>query len=199
MSEAAWNWHAGDIIFRSGLDPFDDRIAAATGARFGSAAILRASSGGPRVVYVDPSDGVIEAALDKFVSGLGAQDYVVYRLAHAADWGQADSPLSYNALLVAYGHPADPFRLPGGTEYYSAELVFLAALGAGATLGKPTRLAALAADAPALKAVFLDHWQDHPYCRYIVTRDECWTIIDDIAILTTASIMAAPELRRVYP
>lgn len=98
FDEAVWDWRAGDLIFRSGIDPLDDLVAASTGARFGSVAILRASSGGPRVVYVDPEIGVTEVMLDEFVSGLDQSDYTAYRVTGAGSWGQGDSPISYNAL-----------------------------------------------------------------------------------------------------
>lgn len=199
MAEANWDWRAGDLIFRSGLDPLDDQIAVAMGASFASVGVLRASSGGPRVVYVDPTDGVTEVMLFEFIEGLDDGGYSVYRLDAATVWGQADSPISYNALLVAYGQPADPYRLPGGTAYYGAELVSLAALGVGVTLGAPDRISTLADEAPNLRAAFLEGWQDHPYCGYVTTKTECWEIIDDLALLTTASIMADPSLRQVYP
>ena len=46
--EAAWDWRAGDLIFRSGIDPMDDLIAQASEAEFGSVAIVRAGSGGAK-------------------------------------------------------------------------------------------------------------------------------------------------------
>jgi hypothetical protein len=197
--EAAWDWRAGDLIFRSGIDPIDDMIAASIGAQFGSVAIVRASSGGPRVVYVDPDIGVTEVMLDEFVSGLDESEYAAYRIREAGDWGQGDSPISYNALLVAYGKPADRYRFPGGDAYYSAELVFLAALGAGVQLGHPTRLSELTQDRPDLQQVFLRDWRENPYCQYITTEHECWELIRDTAVLTTRDIMIDPDLERLHP
>lgn len=199
FDEAAWDWRAGDLIFRSGVDPLDDLIAASTGAEFGSVAILRASSGGPRVVYVDPEIGVTEAMLDEYISGLGESDYAAYRVSGIGDWGQSDSPMSYNALLVAYGKPADVYRFPGGDAYYSAELVSLAALGAGVQLGEPIRLSDLARDRTELKEAFLNDWRANPYCQYILTEQDCWEIIRDTAILTTDSILTDPDLEKLYP
>ncbi len=197
--EAAWDWRAGDLIFRSGIDPIDDMIATSTGAQFGSVAIVRASSGGPRVVYVDPDIGVTEVMLDEFVDGLNESEYAAYRIREAGDWGQGDSPISYNALLVAHGKPADRYRFPGGDAYYSAELVFLAALGAGVQLGHPTRLSELTQDRPDLQQIFLRDWQENPYCQYITTEHECWELIRDTAVLTTRAIMTDPDLERLHP
>lgn len=199
FDEAAWDWRAGDLIFRSGIDPLDDLIAASTGAEFGSVAILRASSGGPRVVYVDPEIGVTEIMLDEFISGLDENDYAVYRVTGVGDWGQNDSPISYNALLVAYGKPADVYRFPGGDAYYSAELVFLAALGAGVQLGEPSRLSELTRDRAELEDTFLNDWQENPYCQYIITERECWEIIKHTAVVTTDAIMTDPNLERLHP
>lgn len=197
--EAAWTWRAGDLIFRSGLDPLDDVIAEATQAEFGSVAIVRAGSGGPHVVYVDAEEGVTEAMLADFVVGLGVAEYAVYRPRDMADWGQGDSPISYNALLVAYGRAADRFRLMGGDTYYGAELVYLAALGAGVALGAPVKLSELAQDSPELEAAFLTDWQDHPYCTYVVSRDDCWDVLQGTAMVTTAGIQGASGLERLYP
>lgn len=199
FDEAAWDWRAGDLIFRSGIDPFDDLIATSTGAKFGSVAVLRASSGGPRVVYVDPEIGVTEIMLDEFISGLDESDYAAYRVTGAGDWGQSDSPISYNALLVAYGKPADLYRFPGGDAYYSAELVYLAALGAGVQLGKPVRLSELARDNAELQDAFLNAWQEHPYCQYTITEQECWGLIRQTAVVTTDAIMTDPNLDRLHP
>ena len=113
--------------------------------------------------------------------------------------GQSDSPISYNALLVAYGKPADRYRFPGGDAYYSAELVFLAALGAGVQLGQPIRLSELTRDRAELQDAFLNAWQENPYCQYIITKQECWELIRHTAILTTDAIMTDPNLERLHP
>lgn len=197
--EAAWDWRAGDLIFRSGIDPIDDMIATSTGSQFGSVAIVRASSGGPRIVYVDPDIGVTEVMLDEFVSGLDESEYAAYRIREVGDWGQSDSPISYNALLVAYGKPADRYRFIGGDAYYSAELVFLAALGIGVQLGHPIRLSVLTQDRPDLQQVFLRDWRENPYCQYITTEQECWELIRDTAVLTTQEIITDPDLERLHP
>lgn len=68
--------------------------------------------------------------LEDFIAGLGAGDYAANRVRGLADWGQSESPMSYNALLVAYDRPPDPFRLPGATPITGAEMVVLAGLGA---------------------------------------------------------------------
>tara|TARA_E500000305_G_scaffold111923_1_gene129240 strand:- start:12886 stop:13644 length:759 start_codon:yes stop_codon:yes gene_type:complete len=197
--EAAWDWRAGDLIFRSGIDPMDDLIAQASEAEFGSVAIVRAGSGGPHVVYVDPLRGVTETMLDDFIADLGEENYAAYRVKDMADWGQGDSPISYNALLVAYGHDADRFRLLGGDAYYGAEMVFLAALGAGVALGASTKRAELAKNSPDLKEAFLADWQENPYCTYVTTRKECWSAIRGTAVLTSGAIQSDPGLEKVYP
>ena len=199
FDEAAWDWRAGDLIFRSGIDPLDDLIATSTGVKFGSVAILRASSGGPRVVYVDPEIGVTEVMLDEFISGLDESDYAAYRVSGGGDWGQSDSPISYNALLVAYGKPADLYRFPGGDAYYNAELVYLAALGAGVQLGRPVPLSELTRDSAELQDAFLNAWQENPYCQYTITEQECWELIRQTAVVTTNAIMTDPNLERLYP
>mgnify|MGYP000949322812 CR=1 FL=1 len=58
MAEAAWDWRPSDLIFRNGVNDIDEAMKRSFGLEWASVGILRASSGGPRVVYADPSDGV---------------------------------------------------------------------------------------------------------------------------------------------
>lgn len=137
--------------------------------------------------------------LDEFVAGLDESDYAAYSIREAGDWGQSDNPISYNALLVAYGKPADRYGFPGGDADDSAELVCLAALGAGVQLGQPIRLSELSRDRPDLRQAFLRDWQENPYCQYITTEQECRELIRDTAVLTTQKIMTDPDLERRHP
>lgn len=81
MAEAPWDWHPGDLIFRNGFNELDDLIRDAEGGQWASVAMLRAASGDPRVVYVDPDQGVTEMMLDDYIAGLGTDDYAAYRVA----------------------------------------------------------------------------------------------------------------------
>lgn len=199
MAEATWDWRAGDLIFRSGIDPLDDHIATATGAEFGSVGILRASSGGPRVVYVDPEQGVTEDMLFDFIAGINPDEYAVYRLEAAGNLEDGGNLMSYYALYRAYGFPADPYYILGSDTYYSAELAYLAAFGAGVQLATPTRLGDLTPNAPELRDAFLAGWRDHPYCQYALTKQECWGVIREVAVVTTGAIMNDANLTRRYP
>jgi len=199
MAEAAWDWQAGDLIFRSGIDPIDDLIATATGAKFGSVGILRTSSGGPRVIYVDPENGVTETMLGDFIEGIGEQDYAVYRMASVNTLEQGGNLMPHFGLYRAYGFPADPHLILGPDAFYSAELVYLAAFGAGVQLGSPVRLADLASDSPELRGALLQGWEGHPYCQYFIDADDCWGVIENISIVTTDVIMNDENLTKQYP
>lgn len=78
--EAAWDWRPGDLIFRDGINPLDDAVKRALGLRWASVGILRASSGGPRVIFADQETGVTEKMLYEHVEGLSPGDHAVYRL-----------------------------------------------------------------------------------------------------------------------
>ena len=80
FKEAEWDWHPGDLIFRNDINEFDELVRRADGAKWASVGILRSSSGGPRVLYVDEKAGVTEAMLYEFVDGLTIDDYAVYRI-----------------------------------------------------------------------------------------------------------------------
>lgn len=80
MKEAEWDWQPGDLIFRNGVNEIDETVKRALGLRWASVGILRASSGGPRVVYAHQERGVYEDMLFDYVEGLSSDDYVVYRL-----------------------------------------------------------------------------------------------------------------------
>lgn len=80
MAEAEWDWRPGDLIFRNGLNDADDVLKHASDAPWATVGILRASSGGPRVVYVDETEGVTEVMLYRFVEELTPEDYAVYRI-----------------------------------------------------------------------------------------------------------------------
>lgn len=80
MAEAGWDWRPGDLIFRNGINDIDEAVKRSFGLRWASVGILRASSGGPRVIFASQSDGVTEEMLYEHVEGLSSDEYAVYRL-----------------------------------------------------------------------------------------------------------------------
>ena len=139
---------AGRSDFRNGLNDAGDAETYAN-APWATVRILRASNGGPRVVYVDETEGVTEVMLYRFVEELTPEDYAVYRIeslsSTLADGQQLQGPLARYALNVAFGAPFDDQFQLGNDAYYSAELIYEAAMSAGVKLAEPVTLASLAA------------------------------------------------------
>lgn len=203
LREAAWDWHPGDLIFRNGMTELDDLIRDAEGGDWATVAMLRAASGDPRVVYVDPVLGVTEMMLDEFIAGLSTEDYTVYRIPsldpNRPGTQMEMGPLARFALFTAYGADYDPWLMAGGNGYYNARLPYMAALNAGVVLGDPVPLDRLGARSPALREALLRDWQDHPYCRVAQDADACWDEIRGIAIITPRVLIDSPATARVFP
>lgn len=66
-------------------------------------------------------------------------------------------------------------------------------------LGRPVSLSELTRDSAELQDAFLNAWQEHPYCQYIITKQECWEYIRQTAIVTTEAIMTDPNLEKLHP
>lgn len=205
MAEAAWDWRPGDLLFRNGINEIDGVIKRAFGLQWESIGILRASSGGPRVVYVDQSDGVTEEMLYEYVDGLSADDFAVYRVRdlgtdHDEDAQMRAGPLVRLALTISYGAPFDNWFLLGDGAFYNAELAYESALNAGVVLGAPVRLRDLAASPEDLDHDFRAILEEHRYCRYELSFNDCW--INNLAnqsIVTTDSLISSGALDQIFP
>ncbi|MGZ9811958.1 YiiX/YebB-like N1pC/P60 family cysteine hydrolase [Pseudoroseicyclus sp. H15] len=198
MSEAEWDWHPGDLVFRNGWLPADDWLREATGGQWASVGILRSSSGGPRVVYVSPERGVTEDMLDDFIAGLGPDEYEAYRLValdpNAPGKQVEQGPLPNFALREAYGAPFDAALALGNGGYYGAELVHDAAGSAGVTLGAPVRLGDLA----VMDGSLLERLADLPYCPS-GPAEACWQALQNQLVITADSLIASGALTRMLP
>ncbi|TRW96031.1 peptidoglycan peptidase [Paracoccus sp. M683] len=192
MAEAEWDWHPGDLLFRNDLNELDELIRQAEGGKWASIGILRASSGGPRVVHADQEQGVTEVMLYEFVDGLTGSDYAAYRLAsldpNAPGLQMEMGPLASFSLLVAYDAPHDDRIMFGNDGYYNAEPPFVAALNGGVVPGKPIRLADLGRNSLPLQNA--------------QSPDECWTEIskwNGLAVVTPGVLLGSDLLTQVYP
>lgn len=203
MAEAEWDWQPDDLIFRNGVNALDDLLREASGAPWSTVGILRPSSGGPRVVYVDDRQGVTEVMLYEFVDGLTAGDYAVYRPLIPQEPARDDTmwvgPLGRYALFSAYGAAHDRQMLFGNGRFYNAELPYEAALSAGRVLGRPRALGQIAAGNSPFAQALLKDWQDHPYCRVAQSAGECWLKVAEIAVVTPATLIGAEGMARVFP
>lgn len=203
FKEAEWDWHPGDLIFRNGVNEFDELIRDAEGGQWASVGILRSSSGGPRVVYVDQESGVTEVMLYEFVEGLTNEDYAVYRI-ESLDPNRPGEQMENGAvpkysLVITYGFEYDSEMILGNARYYNAELPYMAALSAGEHLGDPVPLEKLGANNEALRDMLLTSWEEHPYCRVQFSKDDCWNMIKGISVVTPGLLLASDALTRVFP
>jgi len=202
MAEAEWEWRPGDLIFRNGLNGFDDAVSTVEVSAWASVGILRASSGGPRVVFVDENLGVTEVMLGVFIEDISSDEYVVYRVRGVKttlpDGQQIQGPMATYSLFVAYGAPYDRLARFGNGSYYNAELPFEAALNAGVVLGDPKPITNLAFADNKVQELLLSDWQNNPYCVASTSQDDCWEFINDAAIITAGALLASPRLEQVY-
>lgn len=202
-AEAVWDWQPGDLIFRNGLDDFDEMIRLAEGGDWASVGIVRAASGDPRVVFVDRAEGVTERMLYEYVEGLDPQDYAVYRieaLPSVTEGAQMQmGPIASYALRTAYGHSYDSALIPGNDLWYNAELPFDAAGSIGVTLGRPLRLHDLAAAHPPLRDTLMENRSAYRLCEDLVPADKCWETMGDMTIVTPGTLISSGQLRQVWP
>lgn len=199
MAEAEWDWRPGDLIFRSGLNDADDVLKHASDAPWATVGILRASSGGPRVVYVDETEGVTEVMLYRFVEELTPEDYAVYRIESLSstleDGQQLQGPLARYALNVAFGAPFDVQFQLGNDAYYSAELIYEAAMSAGVKLAEPVTLASLAAADTELGVRILTAAHASQDCA----SAQCGSLVAAQKIVTVNALLRSDALTQVFP
>lgn len=197
MAEAAWDWRPGDLIFLNGLNEFDELVRQAEGGEWASVGILRPSSGDPRVVFVDDRDGVTEVMLSELTEMRSDDGYAVYRVRGAEAKGLGF--LTSYSLFSAYGRPFDPLMLFGNGQFYNAELPFEAAMSEGHVIAEPRRLGDFAdPDSPMVKAI-LSGWREHPYCVAALSAEDCWQVVQDIAVVTPGALLSSGKLERIYP
>ncbi|MFT4013574.1 MAG: peptidoglycan peptidase [Paracoccus sp. (in: a-proteobacteria)] len=197
MAEAAWDWRPGDLIFMNGLNDFDDLLQQAEGGRWASVGILRPSSGGPRVVFVDGEEGVSERMLYELTDVRSDDEYAVYRVKGAN--GEGLGLLTNYVLLSAYGSPFDNLMLFGNGRFYGTELPFEAAMSEGYVLAEPRKLGDFTdLDSPLANALLSD-WKAHPYCIAALSREDCWLEVRNIAVVTPGALLLSEKLERVYP
>lgn len=206
MTEASWDWQPGDLIFQNDVNETDDIFKRAFGLQWASVGILRPSSGGPRVVFVDEKTGVTEEMLDTYIEGRSSDEYAVYRPIHLnPDYNPSTDvmtagPLAKFAVSIAYGAPQDTQLLFANGSFYGAELAYESALNAGIVLGSPIRLINLIGSMPDIDPQFRQLLEAHRYCEYEVSFESCWEgQVQNLSIVTTDSLISSGELTQVYP
>lgn len=205
LIEAAWDWRPGDLVFRNGINAADDAIRQGLGLQWASVGVLRPSSGGPRGVFVEQTGGVTESMLYEYVEGLSPAEYAVYRpRALDADY-DADAqmwvdPISHFALFIAYGAAFDEQLILGNGSFYNAELPYQGALNGGIVLGAPVALHRLTEGPDSMDASLRALLENHQYCRYELSFEDCWQHnLKDHAIVTTGIIIASGAVDQVFP
>lgn len=118
IEEAAWDWLPGDLVFRNGLNRFDEVVRDAESGEWASVAVLRPSSGGPVAIYVDEQLGVTETPLDYFIAG---EPYAVFRIRgleeHRSEEFHA-GPMALFAGITALETPYDHEMLFENKKFY---------------------------------------------------------------------------------
>lgn len=198
-AEAAWDWLPGDLVFRNGLNPFDEIVRQNESGQWASVGVIRPSGGGPVVIYVDETKGVTETSLDLFIAN---EAYAVLRVtsletvrAEAYDPG----PMALFAGIVAMNMPFDTEMLLGNGKFYNAELPFAAALNAGVTLVAPKALRDVTEFNTPLGQALLEDRIGHFPCEEATDNEMCWGWMENLAIVTPGMILSSDALEQVYP
>ncbi|MBU3030303.1 peptidoglycan peptidase [Paracoccus marinaquae] len=199
MAEAAWDWLPGDLVFRNGLNDFDEIVRQNESGEWASVGVIRPSSGGPVVIYVDQEQGVTETPLDLFIE---SEAYAVFRVkgleavrAESYDLG----PMALFSGIVAFGMPYDTELMLENGKLYNAELPFAAALNAGVMLVAPKPLRDVTTiDAPLGEAL-LENRIGHFPCIEATDTEMCWGWMKNLAIVTPGMIVSSDVVVQVYP
>lgn len=199
IAEAAWDWLPGDLVFRNGLNDFDEIVRQTKSGQWASVGVIRPSGGGPMVIYVDEKQGVTETPLDLFIAH---QAYAVFRVASLENV-RAESydlgPMALFAGISAMQMPYDSEMMFENGKFYNAELPFAAALNAGVLLVTPKPLRDITSmDAP-LGRFLLEGRPGHFPCIEATDKEMCWGWMRNLAIVTPGMIVASDAVVQIYP
>lgn len=199
MAEAAWDWLPGDFVFRNNLNDFDEIVRQNESGQWASAGVIRPSSGGPVVIYVDEKHGVKETPLDLFIAN---EAYAVFRVtslesvrAESYDLG----PMALFAGIVAMEMPYDTEMMFENGKFYNAELPFAAALNAGIMLVAPKPLREVTTPEAPLGQALLENRIGHFPCIEATDKEMCWGWMRNLAIITPGILISSEALEQVYP
>lgn len=198
-AEAAWDWLPGDLVFRNGLNDFDEVVRENESGQWASVGVIRPSGGGPVVIYADEEQGVTETPLDLFIDEAA---YAVFRVtslenvrAESYDLG----PMALFAGILAMHMPYDNEMMLENGKFYNAELPFAAALNAGVLLVAPKPLREITTpDAPLGKALMKGRIGHFP-CVEATDEKMCWGWMKNLAIVTPQMLISSDLLEQVYP
>lgn len=198
-AEAAWDWFPGDLVFRNGLNDFDEIVRDNENGQWASVGVIRPSGGGPVAIYVDEQQGVTETPLDLFIA---EEAYAVFRVTSLARV-RAESydlgPMALFAGILAMNMQYDTEMMFENGKFYNAELPFAAALNAGVLLAVPKPLRDVTEpDAPLGQALLKDRIGHYP-CVEATDEEMCWGWMRNLAIVTPGMILASDALEQVYP
>lgn len=196
FKEAEWDWLPGDLVFRNNLNAFDEIVRENESGKWASVGVIRLSSGGPMVVFVDEKEGVKETLLDNFIDG---EAYAAYRIDGLDDLRSNSYDAGPMAAGRYYGHAYDSDLIFENGKLYNAELPFAAALNAGVLLTTPKPLREITTPGAPLGKALLEHRIGQFPCVEADDLEMCWEWLQDVAIVTPGSILSSPELQQVYP
>lgn len=198
-AEAAWDWRPGDLIFRNGLNDFDEIVRENESGQWASVGVIRPSGGGPVVIYVDEKQGVTETPLDLFVAD---EAYAVFRV-NSLEAVRAESydlgPMALFAGILAMHMPYDTEMMLENGKLYNAELPFAAAANAGVLLVMPKPLREITTPEDPLGKALLENRIGHFPCVEATDKEMCWGWLRNLAIVTPGMIASSDALEQVYP
>lgn len=156
--------------------------------------IITLTPDGPAVI--EARDTVIETPLKAFLAAGYSKDYVVYRVPALDQAGAATVVAAARAML---GKPGDFFLDETHERLYSSELVRLAYLKAGLSVGRTDRLRVLARGNRNVEVQFGAKWLNSEPCRKrYLDSAQCWNTVGGYEVAPPQWIMADPQVAEVF-
>ena len=188
------DWRDGDLIVQQSSDvPVLPVFGDAENAPV-HIGIIHVTPDGP--VVIEALDTVVETPLKAFTANGDTRDYVVYRVAGLQRGQAAAAITSARAML---GKPGDFFLDETPERLYSSELVRLAFLKAGVSLGRTDRMRALARENKNVQVQFGAKWTMNDACkRRYLDAGQCWTTVGGYEVAPPQWIMADPQVAEVF-
>jgi|GEM_PF-3267554 len=147
-------------------------------------------------VVIEARDTVVDTPLKAFLAAGYSKDYVVYRVS-ALDKARATTVVA--AARAFLGKPGDFFLDESHERLYSSELVRLAYLRAGVSIGRTDRLRALARGNRNVEVQFGAKWLNSEPCRKrYLDSAQCWNTVGGYEVAPPQWIMADPQVAEVF-
>lgn len=187
-------WQDGDIVFQTLPGLQDIAVAFATASPYTHMGFVRVR--GKNIVVVEAVGPVKETPLSEWSARGTGKRLAAMRIKNIT--GGATGKAIARARRE-YGKPYDIYFLPSHDAFYCSELVRVAFLAAGVTLGQMEKVSELSGSY-AMDEIIRRRWQSYPPCKKAkgMTLEKCRGIIMQQELVTPASIARDSQLEPLY-